>query len=324
MIPFAINILHLTDVQGGYLFLLTALGIGAGSLLAGKFSGKAVELGLVPIGGIGITICCFLLDFLSEHLYAVIPLVLLVGLFGGIYLVPLDSYIQVTSPKIHRGQVVATCNFLGFFGVLLSAATLYIISDVLHLDADHGFTIMGFATIGIVIFISISMSGYIVRFFSFIVSKIHFPVALQGGELIPLAKVSFFFVPHSPWPWACILLASQRKRMRLFTTKHHELPFFGRIACRFIPVIEVDEAEDLLPDGHFGSLITHSIQRGTSVGIFCSKKLFEDYTRRWLGTWQAELNDPALKFFTLTSTGQENLDAGKIKTSLQAKVIQLN
>src|SRR5262249_25573031 len=52
MIPYAVQALHLTDVQGGYLFLLTALGIGTGSILAGKISGKTVELGLVPIAGI--------------------------------------------------------------------------------------------------------------------------------------------------------------------------------------------------------------------------------------------------------------------------------
>lgn len=48
MIPFAVGSLHLSDVQGGYLFLLTAIGIGLGSMIAGKLSGKYVELGLPP------------------------------------------------------------------------------------------------------------------------------------------------------------------------------------------------------------------------------------------------------------------------------------
>ena len=104
IIPFAIQSLHLSDVEGGYLFFLTALGIGTGALVAGKISGRIVELGLVPIGALGISICAFLLDIYSSHLLVVIPLVTLLGVFGGIYEIPLDSYIQVASPEIPRSN----------------------------------------------------------------------------------------------------------------------------------------------------------------------------------------------------------------------------
>ena len=116
MIPFAVSSLNLTDVQGGYLFLLTALGIGTGSILAGKISGNTVELGLVPLAGIGVAISCFLLDYFSSDLYYVIPFVVLVGAFGGMYQIPLDSYVQVASPNKFRGQIVAATNFLSFTG----------------------------------------------------------------------------------------------------------------------------------------------------------------------------------------------------------------
>jgi acyl-[acyl-carrier-protein]-phospholipid O-acyltransferase/long-chain-fatty-acid--[acyl-carrier-protein] ligase len=85
MIPFALQSLNLSDVQGGYLFLLTALGIGSGCIIAGKICGKTVELGLVPIAGVGVTISCYLLDLFSNNIFAVIPLVMILGLFGGIY-----------------------------------------------------------------------------------------------------------------------------------------------------------------------------------------------------------------------------------------------
>ena len=321
MIPFAINILHLSDVQGGYLFLLTALGIGAGSIFAGKLSGKAVELGLVPMGGLGITACCFLLDYYAPYMPMVLLFVFLAGFFGGVYLVPLDSYIQVTSPKNHRGQIVASTNFLGFVGVLCSAGMLYLLSEVLHIDADHGFTVMGFATIGIVIFVLISMSGYIVRFCSFIVSRIHFPVTLQGKDVISISKISFFFVPHSFWPWAAILLASQRKRMRLFTIHSTStLSFFAKIAKMCIPVLEASHPEDLLPQGEYGDLIHHSISRGTSIGIFCSKELFAQYAAAWHSAWKSDLEGRDINFFSLIAVGQEQLTEGKIKTELSAKV----
>jgi acyl-[acyl-carrier-protein]-phospholipid O-acyltransferase / long-chain-fatty-acid--[acyl-carrier-protein] ligase len=286
MIPFAIHTLHLSDIQGGYLFLLTALGIGGGSLLAGKLSGRAVELGLVPIGGIGMTICLFLLDYLSPHLYCVIPLVILVGGFGGLYLVPLDSYIQIASPKTFRGQVVAATNFLGFFGVLCSAGVLYLLSVVLELQPDHGFTIMGLATIGMITFITISMSGYVVRFFGFLVSRILFRLKLHGAEEIPLDRPSVFFVPHSYWPWAMALLAAQRRRMRLFTLHADQAPsWLAKLAKRFLPVLEVNSLDALCPHGEQGELILHSLQRGTSVGIFCSQDYLEHISPTVSNAW---------------------------------------
>ena len=321
MIPFAINVLGLSDIQGGYLFLLTALGIGAGSLLAGKLSGNAVELGLVPIGGIGMTICCFLLDYFGSNLAFVIPLVVIVGAFGGLYLVPLDSFIQVASPKTYRGQVVAATNFLGFFGVLCSAGVLYLLNVILELPADHGFTVMGGATIFMVTAITLSMSGYVVRFFAFLVSRLIFRVQLKGKEEIPLNRPSFFFVPHSFWPWAMVLLASQRRRIRLFSLDSDPNPSqLARLAKRFLPVLEVDSAHALTPTGAQAELIEHSMQRGTSIAIFCTQKHFDESYELWMREWKREMRENSLLFFALT-TSQQECEPEKFKrTTLTATI----
>jgi acyl-[acyl-carrier-protein]-phospholipid O-acyltransferase / long-chain-fatty-acid--[acyl-carrier-protein] ligase len=300
MIPYAMNVLHLSDIQGGYLFLLTALGIGAGSMLAGKLSGKAVELGLVPFGGVGMTACCFLLDHWSDDIYFVIPLVIIVGAFGGLYLVPLDSYIQVTSPKTYRGQVVGTVNFLGFFGVLCSAGMLYLLSEIIGLDADQGFAVIGIITLGMVIAITISMSGYVVRLFSFIFSYLLYPVSFKGKDTIPLSQPSFFFVSQPYWPWAFALLASQRRRMRLFTiadpTQHESI--LAKLVKRLVPIIEIAEAEDIAPQGEYGELIRHAISRGTSVAVFCCTNF--QVTEAYLySIWHHEIQSQSTPFFSI-------------------------
>ena len=327
MIPFAIHSLALSDIQGGYLFLLTALGIGAGSLMAGKLSGKAVELGLVPIGGIGMTICCFLLDYFSSHLYAVVGLVVLVGLFGGIYLVPLDSFIQIASPKTYRGQVVATTNFLGFFGVLCSAGVLYLLSVILELPADRGFTIMGSVTIFMVTLITLTMSGYVVRFASFLVSRILFCVFLKGKEDIPLNKPSFFFIPHSFWPWAMVLLASQRRRMRLFSldSESNVNPtFLVRFAKWFFAINDVHSAEALTPTGLEGELIAHSLQRGTSIAVFCSEKQFIQASQEWMREWKSETKESSFLFFSLTAIFEQNFPKKWKRPILKAEVTRID
>src|SRR5262249_26060951 len=54
---FGQNVLQLSDDRIGGLMLALVIGIGAGSLLAGYWSGGRVELGIVPLGGVGIVVC---------------------------------------------------------------------------------------------------------------------------------------------------------------------------------------------------------------------------------------------------------------------------
>jgi acyl-[acyl-carrier-protein]-phospholipid O-acyltransferase / long-chain-fatty-acid--[acyl-carrier-protein] ligase len=166
VIPFAVQSLHLTDVQGGYLFLLTALGIGVGAIAAGKISGKTVELGLVPLSTLGIAICCFLIYFFASNLSAVIILTILLGFFGGIYQIPLAAFIQVTSPRVDRGGIIAATNFLSFLGVLLASGLLYLVSEVFHLTAAEGFAMLGTITLIITFWIGYQLFDALKRFVS--------------------------------------------------------------------------------------------------------------------------------------------------------------
>lgn len=157
IIPYAVTCLGLSDIQGSYLFLITALGIGGGSLIAGKLSGDVVELGLAPIGAIGMTIASILLSVCSLNLIVVGLILLMFGLCGGFYLVPLDSYIQAVSPSYERGQNVATNNFMGFLGVLIASSFIYLFGNVFKLEPADGFLIVGLITLAVSILYTIKM-----------------------------------------------------------------------------------------------------------------------------------------------------------------------
>jgi acyl-[acyl-carrier-protein]-phospholipid O-acyltransferase/long-chain-fatty-acid--[acyl-carrier-protein] ligase len=323
MIPYAMDHLALSDIQGGYLFLITALGIGAGSLLAGKFSGRAVELGLTPVGGIGMIVCCFLLDHFATNIHVVLPLILIVGVCGGFYLVPLDSYIQVTSPRSARGQILAMVNFLGFVGVLLSAATLYFLNEILELPPRDGFTIIGSMTILMVLALSMSISGYVVRFFSFCVSRLTFRIELKRSEIIPLYHPSFFFSPYPSWPWSIVLLTSQRRRMRLFSLASDENPTYRtRFIHWLLHIIEVDNSEALLPNGEYGEFIAESLDRGTSIAIFSSKALFTANYQKWTTEWKNQVPQDAtpIPFFALIKPPTQEKSGTLHRDILQAEV----
>jgi acyl-[acyl-carrier-protein]-phospholipid O-acyltransferase/long-chain-fatty-acid--[acyl-carrier-protein] ligase len=166
IIPFAVSCLGLTDVQGSYLFLVTAIGIGLGSLVAGKLSKTKIELGISPFGALGMTLCTLLLGLCGMSVLMVIGLLFFLGFFGGIFLIPLDTYIQAASPLKERGQNVACNNFMGFLGVLIASLLLYILGEVMQLPANDGFTFLAVATSFITIIFFIFLKKPISTFFS--------------------------------------------------------------------------------------------------------------------------------------------------------------
>ena len=141
------NFTHLAlgaNVQVVTFFLaLFCIGIGTGSLLCEKLSKRTIELGLVPIGSIGLSLFGIDVYFATAFhasgellsLQEFIQIrsnwrlcidILLIGVFGGIYIVPLYALVQArTNPK-RRSRVIAGNNILNAVAIL--TASLYAIS----------------------------------------------------------------------------------------------------------------------------------------------------------------------------------------------------
>lgn len=278
IIPFAMQSLHLSDIQGGYLFLLTAIGIGTGSLVAGRISGKIVELGLTPIAAFGVAISCYLIDLFSDHLVSVVPLLMILGFFGGMYQIPLDSFIQVSSPHKFRGQIIAATNFLSFCGVLLASILVYTITEVLGFNADKGFTIMGSLTLGVAAVVTFQYFDYMTRFVAMVLSRLHFETSLKGREEIPDSP-AIYVCYHTAWNDTLILLGSQRRRMRFFIEDEKDHTKWLKRLYLLLRVVMIPAPETLQNNALCQSAIKTSLDRGISVCIFvnspCPQKEIE-------------------------------------------------
>ncbi len=267
MIPFAVESLHLTDVQGGYLFLLTAMGIGSGAVAAGSISGKLVELGLPPLAGLAVAISCFLLDLFSDSMFACVPLVMLLGFFGGMYQIPLDCYIQYASPKKERGQIIAATNFFSFIGVLLSSFMLYFIAEVMGMKADKGFTIIGCITLGVTALITYLYFDYLTRFIGAILSRIHFQTTYVGTDNIPITP-AIYVCTHLAWNDTLLMLGAQRRRMRFFVEQEQEHSKWMLRLYRLLRVVSIPSIEPLDNNQHCLETIKQTLKKGISVCIF--------------------------------------------------------
>lgn len=267
IIPFAVQSLHLSDIQGGYLFFLTALGIGTGALIAGKISGRIVELGLVPIGGFGIAISAILLDVFSSHLLVIIPLVTVLGIFGGIFEIPLDSYIQVASPKRSRGQMVAATNFMSFVGVLFASGMIYLNSEVIGIESDKGFALVGVLTFFVTIAFTFQFFDYISRFFASILSRLHFRTRFEGTENIPDCP-ALYVCTHTAWNDTLLILGAQRRRIRFFIEHEQQHSPWMRRLYRLLRVVFIPDIEPLVNNPQCLEAIQNTLKKGISVCIF--------------------------------------------------------
>ncbi len=165
IIPFALQSLNLSEVAGGYLFLFTAVGIALGSFIAGQISRKRIELGLSCLSGFGIGLFLILIAIFSSHLYAVIACLIFIGILGGGFIVPLDTFIQVNSDGNKRGQTIGAANFLSFAGVLIASFSLYFFNQVCSLSSAASFAVFGIITLIFSIFLSLRFSNLFLSFY---------------------------------------------------------------------------------------------------------------------------------------------------------------
>jgi MFS family permease len=123
-----------------FVLLLTifSLGIGSGSLLCEKLSGRKVEIGLVPFGAIGLSLFGIDLYFASVAYTNTAPVdalgllaqsgtlriladLLLLGVFGGLFIVPLFALIQTRCDPQHVSRTIAGMNILNAIFMVAAA-----------------------------------------------------------------------------------------------------------------------------------------------------------------------------------------------------------
>jgi hypothetical protein len=135
---FAKEVLHGDEQVASLLLVVFSVGIGAGALLCEGLSRQKVEIGLVPLGAIGMSVFAVDLYFASRalpasalmglqdfvaapaHWRVMVDLALL-SLFTGLYSVPMYALIQQRSQVTHRARIIAANNILNALFMVVSA-----------------------------------------------------------------------------------------------------------------------------------------------------------------------------------------------------------
>jgi acyl-[acyl-carrier-protein]-phospholipid O-acyltransferase/long-chain-fatty-acid--[acyl-carrier-protein] ligase len=176
--------LHLSDTRTGLLVTALAVGIGLGSIAAGWLSGDTVEIGLVPLGAALLGLAALLLGFAHSFASSVLWLGA-AGFAGGIFIVPLNAFLQEHAEPKEKGRLLATNNFLNMIGVVLASGALYLFHDLLHWAPSHILAALGVLTLAATVYIAWLVPAPLVRLVLWIVAHVLFKIRIVGADNIP-------------------------------------------------------------------------------------------------------------------------------------------
>jgi acyl-[acyl-carrier-protein]-phospholipid O-acyltransferase/long-chain-fatty-acid--[acyl-carrier-protein] ligase len=273
LLPYGMKYLGLTEAQSGYLFVAAAIGIGAGSMLAGHLSGRDVEFGVVPIGAVGLTISAFALHAAPAHLPTVLLFVILFGVSAGLFIVPLQSFIQLRAPASHRGAILAASSFLSWVGALGASGLLWLLSGPLGVSPGGSFTILGIITLVLSLLTVWILPDFLVRFLALVAMRVFYRLRIIGADKLPIEGPALLIPNHVTWLDALLLSATNQRRIRFVMERRvyntHVLRGLFRL-LKVIPVSSEDGRKGLL---EFMKQARTALDDGYMVCIFAEGEL---------------------------------------------------
>ena len=195
MVLFTRDILQAGQQWAGRLIAFMGLGIALGSLAAGRLSGDKVELGLTPIGSIGMGLAALGLAAGDSFLRAGLFIALL-GFAGGLFIVPLNSLLQQRSDASERGRVIAANNFLNMFGVLAASAALYGLNDLLAFGPDRVIFVFGIMTFVVTAYMLTVVPDFLIRFVLWMLTHTVYRIRIVGQENVPFRGPALLVSNH--------------------------------------------------------------------------------------------------------------------------------
>ncbi len=152
------------DLEVGALLVFFAIGIGIGSMAAGRLSGDKVELGLVPLGAIGMGVFSMLLSASAPSYSWAATWLTALGFSGGFFIVPLNAFLQQRAEQGERGRLIAAAGFLQNVAILVASLLSWVLSDRLAFRADQTMLLAGGLTLLGTLYVLKVLPDFLIRF----------------------------------------------------------------------------------------------------------------------------------------------------------------
>lgn len=246
---YAKEMMHVDAKTSGLLLVAVTVGIALGSLAAGKWSKGKVELGLVPIGALGMSIFVITLMWSWHSLaYTLIDL-FLVGFFAGLYEIPLNALIQWRSPETDRGSVLATQNFLSFLAILGASGALWVLGSFLQLNPAQVLFAMGLISLLGSIIVYAFVPDAVWRLVIYVVTTFFYDLRIVGGDRVPVKGPALLVSNHLSLADGFLVGAAVPRLVRFLIWRPYYEAKWGHWLMRTmkaIPISENDPPKEIL------------------------------------------------------------------------------
>ncbi|MCG3729803.1 MFS transporter [Vibrio cincinnatiensis] len=198
-----------------FLLALFSVGIAVGSLACDKLSNHRIEIGLVPLGSFGISLFGYFMassipvslpqftqftDFINHSsLWPLFAYLLLLGISGGIFIVPLYALMQQRAKTTERAQVIAALNIYNALFMVGSALLGIVCLTLLSLTIPQLFILLALLNFLVATYLFLQVPIFVVRLLVWALTHTiyrvkhkqlhHLPE--QGGALIVCNHVSY-------------------------------------------------------------------------------------------------------------------------------------
>jgi 1-acyl-sn-glycerol-3-phosphate acyltransferase len=226
------------------LLALFSIGIATGSWLCEKLSFDHVELGILPFGILGLTV--FGVDLLwaipsydtlpiryydvqsfisdSKHLRVMVDL-FLVGISGGVFIVPLYAFIQSRSKAEECARSIAANNIMNALFMVVSALISIFVLSVLDFSVVELFATIAISNFFVAIYVYRQVPEFTQRFISYLLSHCMYRVSVNGRQHIPEKGAALIVTNHVSYVDALILMGTSTRPIRFVMDKSiSELP----------------------------------------------------------------------------------------------------
>lgn len=271
-----------------------SIGIAAGSLLCERLSGHKIELGLVPLGSIGLTLFGMdlyfhtspshqdeligLSDFLSTpQNYRVLFDFMMIGLSGGLYIVPLYAMVQERSEEEHRSRIIAAVNIMNALFMVVSAGAGMLLLGVIELSIPEFFLVLAIMNVVVAWFIYTVIPEFAMRFLIWIITHTMYRVTHTNLDKIPDKGACVLVCNHVSYMDALIIAGACRRPVRFVMFKPiYDLPVLNFIfrTGKTIP-IHSKSVDPVTYENAF-KRISEELKDGEVVCIFPEGKLTQD------------------------------------------------
>ncbi|MBN3789398.1 MFS transporter [Burkholderia sp. Ac-20353] len=268
-----------------------SVGIGLGSLLCERLSQRRVEIGLVPLGSIGISFFAIELYFASHALpvpghllsvgeflagarhWRILADLFLLAMFGGFYSVPLYALIQSRSAPTHRARIIAANNILNALFMIVSAVMAMALTKA-GVSIPGIFLVTALLNVVVAAYIYLLVPEFLLRFVAWVLVHTFYRIRLVHAERIPEEGAAVLVCNHVSYVDALVLAAASPRPIR-FVMDHRifKTRFAGWVFrhAKAIPIAPRHEDPELLARAY--DACEAALNDGELVCIFPEGKL---------------------------------------------------